>query len=304
MTDISGKTLIVVTGPTGSGKTDLAIGLARRLGCDIISADSRQMFRDTPVATAAPTAAQLSLAPHHLVGFLDLEEQYSASRFDADVSEILDGIWSRSDHAIMCGGSMMYIDAFIYGLDDLPDIDPEIRRATWALYETGGLQALHDELRTVDPAYLDRADPYNYKRLVHAIEVSRQAGAPYSTLLTGSRRQHPFRIHKLCIGHDRPSLFDRINRRTRGMIEAGLEEEARRVFPLRHLNSLNTVGLKEMFSYFDGHYTFDEAVEKIARNTRVYAKKQLTWLKRDSSVIYLPADDPLAAAEKLIINHK
>lgn len=298
---IADKTLVIVTGPTASGKTALAVLLSRMLQCEIISADSRQVYRRMSIVTAAPDAEQLAAVPHHLVGFLEPEDSYSAAAFDADVSRLLPQLWERSDYAVMCGGSMMYIDAFVNGLDNLPDIPLTLRDAVWRLFDEGGLPALHDRLRELDPAYLATADPVNHKRLIHAIEVSIQAGVPYSSLLTGSRREHPFRIVKLALAPGRADLFARIGRRVDRMLAEGLENEARELYHLRGLNSLNTVGLKEMFQYFDGCMSLPQAADKIARNTRVYAKKQLTWLKRDPSVIYVPADaDPLTYSLSII----
>lgn len=299
--DISGKTLVVVTGATGSGKTGLAIELAGRLGCHIISADSRQAYRDLPIGTAAPTPQQLAAAPHHLVGMLGLEESYSAAAFDSDVAALLPQLWKESNHAIICGGSMMYVDAFVYGLDELPDISPEIRQRAWGIYEENGVKGLHEVLRELDPRYLAKADPANYKRLIHAVEVSIQAGVPYSSLLTGRKREHPFRIIRLAIGHERDELFVRINRRVDEMIEAGMEEEARRVYALRHLNSLNTVGYKELFAMMEGRMDRSTAIARIGKNTRVYAKKQLTWMKRQPDINILTPDRAIDEAMTIIM---
>lgn len=288
----SRNTLIVITGPTGSGKTDVAIQLARRLGCEIISADSRQMYRDLPIGTAAPTPEQLAAVPHHLVGNLALTDYYSAACFEQDVLALLPRLWERSQYAIMCGGSMMYIDAVCNGIDALPTVSDDIRAAALEVYTRGGLDALIDALRVHDPGYLATApDLNNHKRLVHALEVSMQAGCPYSSLLTGRKTERPFNIVKLALNMPRDVLFDRINRRVEAMIAAGMEEEARRVYPMRHLNSLNTVGYKELFAMFDGTMDRDTAIARIGKNTRVYAKKQLTWLKRDPSVRYIATVD-------------
>lgn len=282
------NTLIVITGPTGSGKSDLAVALAQRLGCEIISADSRQMFRDIPIGTAAPSASQLAAVPHHLVGQLALDDYYSAACFEQDVLTLLPRLWERSPYAILCGGSMMYIDAVCNGIDPIPTVSDHNRAAALDIYTHGGLPALHEALQQLDPHYLATApDLNNHKRLIHAVEVSMEAGKPYSSLLTGRRAERPFRILKLVLTLPREELFDRINRRVDAMMEAGLEEEARRVWPLRHLNSLNTVGYKEMFAWFDGTMTRDEAVARMAKNTRVYAKKQITWFKRDPDAIFI-----------------
>lgn len=276
-----------MTGPTASGKSALAMRLARELSTEIISADSRQLYRDIPIVTAAPTREMLAEVRHHLVGTLGLSDYYSAARFEQEALEILPAIWQKSDVAIVCGGSMMYVDALTDGIDQLPDIDPEIRRQAYAIMEEGGIEAVERRLRQLDPAYWEKVDRANYKRMIHAIEVSIQAGVPYSSLLTGRRRKRPFRIVKTALSMDREELFGRINRRVDLMMEAGLEEEARRVYPLRQYNSLNTVGLKEMFAWFDGVMDRETAIARIAKNTRVYAKKQITWLKKSADTIFI-----------------
>ena len=258
------------------------MSLAKELSTDIISADSRQLYRDIPIVTAAPTREMLAEVRHHLVGTLGLADYYSAARFEEEALSILPGIWQKSDVAIVCGGSMMYVDALTDGIDRLPDIDPEIRRQAYAIMEEGGIEAVERRLRQLDPDYWEKVDRANHKRMIHAIEVSMQAGVPYSSLLTGQRRRRPFRIIRTALCMEREELFGRINRRVDMMMEAGLEEEARRVYPLRQYNSLNTVGLKEMFEYFDGTLGRVEAIERIKKNTRVYAKKQMTWHNRRS----------------------
>lgn len=292
-----GKTLIVVTGPTGSGKTALAIELARRLGCEIISADSRQLFREIPIGTAAPDSAELAAVPHHMVGCLGLGEYYSAAQFEADVLRLLDVLFEKHDYAVLCGGSMMYVDAVTRGIDELPTISPEVRRSAYGILESEGLEGVRSRLSELDPEYYAQVDLNNHKRLVHALEICMEAGVPYSSLRTGQARVRPFKVVKFALDFPREELFGRINRRVEAMMEAGLEDEARRVYPLRHLNSLNTVGYKELFAYFDGKWDLATAVAKIARNTRVYAKKQLTWLRRDSAVNWLDPHSPDVAAD-------
>lgn len=288
------KTLIVITGPTASGKSDLAVEVARRLGTEIVSADSRQIYRGIPIVTASPTAEQLAAVPHHLVGVLGLEEYYSASCFEQDALRILDGIFSRSDYAVACGGSMMYIDALCHGIDALPTVPDDIRQGLKSELDARGPEWLLGELRRLDPAYYAEVDRKNLKRVFHAVEICLAAGAPYSSLRTGRKAERPFRVLKFGLSLPREQLFARINARVDKMVEAGLEAEARRVYELRHLNSLNTVGLKEMFQYFDGEMDFATAVARIGKNTRVYAKKQLTWFRRDALIRWLDADaDPL-----------
>ncbi len=280
----SQKTLVVITGPTGVGKTAAAIEAAKHLGCEIINADSRQVFRGLPIGTAAPTAAEMAEVRHHFAQFLDLGDYYSASEFEADVLRLLPELWQKSDFAVMCGGSMMYVDAVCRGIDDIPTITDSVRAAVAHDLATGGLEAILSELETLDPAYYDTVDRQNVKRVVHAVEICRQAGVPYSTLRTGKAKERPFNIIKIGLNMERQLLFDRINRRVDTMVEAGLEDEARSVFHLRHLNSLNTVGYKEMFAYFDGIMDRTTAIERIKKNTRVYAKKQLTWYARDPMI--------------------
>lgn len=291
--------LVVITGPTASGKTGLSIKLASRLGCDIISADSRQLFRDIPIGTAAPTPEELATVTHHFVGTLSIDEYYSAARYEEDVMTLLPQLWKKSSCAVMCGGSMMYVNAVTRGIDDLPTVSDGVRRHVMELYEREGIEGVRATLRNLDPGYLAIADPANHRRLIHAIEISLEAGRPYSSLRTGGVKERPFRVVKMMIDYPREELFDRINRRVDMMIESGFIEEARRVYPLRHLNSLNTVGYKEMFACFDGEMTLDTAISRMKKNTRVYAKKQLTWLKRDPAVIRLnpstALNDALAA---------
>ncbi|MCM1111039.1 MAG: tRNA (adenosine(37)-N6)-dimethylallyltransferase MiaA [Clostridium sp.] len=292
MTGRGRNILIAVTGPTGSGKSDLAIALARRFGSEIISADSRQIYRGIPIGTAAPAAADLAAVPHHFVQILPLDAYYSAAQFESEVTALLPRLWQRSRVQILCGGSMMYVDAVTDGIDPLPTVTPAIRDSVVRLYEEEGTEALIGRLRDLDPVYLETADLNNHKRLRHALEVSLQAGRPYSSMLTGTRRRRDFDILRVAIGHPRERLFERINSRVDRMIRDGLEQEARSVYGLRHLNSLNTVGYKEMFAMFDGLMNRQTAIARIAKNTRVYAKKQLTWIRRrpDTTIFLDPAD--------------
>lgn len=267
--------------------------MARLLGCDVISADSRQIYRGMPIGTAVPTSEERGEITHHFLETLDPWQYYSASLFAEQVMELLPTLWKHSPVQVMCGGSMMYVDAVARGLDDLPTISPEVRTSVLDLYHRGGIPALIAELERTDPLSLQKIDQQNHKRLIHAIEITREAGVPYSRLCGREKAARPFRTLRVAIDRDREDLFNRINRRTGRMIERGLIEEARSLYPLRHLNALNTVGYKELFAYFDDQMDLPTATARIAKNTRVYAKKQLTWLKRDSDIIWLRPDETL-----------
>lgn len=286
------NTLVVITGPTGVGKTDTAISIAQALSAEIISADSRQLYRDIPIGTAAPTAQQQAIVPHHFVGTLALDQYYSAAQYESDVMQLLPQLFARSPYAVMCGGSMLYIDAVCRGIDDIPTVSDEIRAQVYAQYEKHGLDYMLAQLQELDPVHYEVVDKKNYKRVVHAVEICLQAGQPYSSLRTNSTKERPFDIIKIGLNLPREQLFDRINRRVWAMIDEGLIEEARKVYPMRHLNSLNTVGFKELFAYFDGTMDYDTAVARIQKNTRVYAKKQLTWYAKDDDMRWFtPGND-------------
>ncbi len=298
------KTLVIITGPTASGKSGLAVELASHLGCDIISADSRQIYRGISIGTAAPDREQLSKVRHHFVGVFDLDQYYSAALFEQQVMELLPRLWTNNDYAVMCGGSMMYIDAVTHGIDELPTISRQTRSSVKSLYEQNGIEAIKAELEKLDPIYLESADPNNHKRLIHALEITIEAGAPCSELLTGKSKTRPFRIVKMAIDYPRDELFRRINIRVDRMIADGLEAEAASVYHLRHLNSLNTVGYKELFAMMEGTMPREVAIPRIAKNTRVYAKKQMLWLRKDPGVILLnPAEELLPQALAAIAVH-
>lgn len=292
--------LVVVTGATASGKTALALDLAEALGCDIISADSRQIYRDLPVGTAAPTAAQLARVRHHMVGTHALDDEYSAAAFEADVMRLLPRLFVRRSAAVMCGGSMMYVDAVVRGIDDMPSVSTAVRARVDAFLHEQGPEALLAWLELIDPDMHRIVDRSNMRRVAHAVEVTLEAGVPYSSLRTGVAKSRPFDVLKLVVDMPRQRLFDRINARVQSMVADGLLDEVRRVYPLRGLNSLNTVGYKELFTWLDGSWDLDTALSRMAKNTRVYAKKQLTWLARDPDVHMLPPDAPFAAAVGLI----
>jgi tRNA dimethylallyltransferase len=282
------------------GKTAAAIELAQQLRCDIINADSRQIYRGIPICTAAPTPEQLAAVRHHFVAFKDLEETYNAAQFESDVLTLLPSLWQQGDYAVMCGGSMLYVDAVCRGIDQLPDISPEVRSAVKRKLHDEGLECLVDELEQLDPQYATTIDRKNTSRVCHAVEICRQTGVPYSTLRTGNVKSRDFNIIKLALNIERDQLFNRINTRVDRMIEAGLEQEARSVYHLRHLNSLNTVGMKEMFAIFDGTMDRHTAIERMKKNTRVYAKKQLTWYRRDPYVTWVTPDEAVATALNLL----
>ena len=272
--------VIVITGPTASGKSALALELAAQRGLEIISADSRQVFTGIPIVTAMPTPEELASVKHHLIDMLPLDAYYSASRFEEDALRIAREQLEEKGEVIVCGGSMMYIDAFCNGIDDLPTVSDAIRTATYREFEEAGLEEALVTLRDMDPEYYEIVDKKNFKRVIHAIEIMRASGVTYTSLRRGEKKKRDFEIDFRYIDLPRDVLFDRINRRVDKMVEAGLEEEAARVYPLRGLNSLNTVGLKEMFAWMDGEMDRTTAIERIKKNTRVYAKKQETWHKR------------------------
>lgn len=277
-------TLLVILGPTGVGKTELSLRVAEHFGSPILSSDSRQLYKDLPIGTAAPTAEQLQRVPHYLVGTLSLTDYYSASRFEEEALQLLDTLFQTHPVVMMTGGSMMYIDAICKGIDEMPTVTPEIRKAVYDQFEREGLPPLLAELQAADPLHYQEVDRNNYKRVLHAVEICRQTGRPYSDYRTHTPKQRPFRILKIGLNRDRDILCERINRRVDQMMADGLLEEARQVYPFRHLNALNTVGYKELFRYFDGEWSWETAVEKIKRNTRVYARKQMTWFKRDTEI--------------------
>lgn len=275
------KKLIVVTGPTASGKTDIAVRLALEHDTEIISADSRQIYKGIPIVTAVPDESQRMGVTHHLIETLPLDAYYSAAMFEEDAMRIARDIWRKRDIAVVCGGSMMYVDALVNGIDELPTVPDSIRIPLMREWKDNGDDWLRDRLKTLDPEYYATVDRVNMKRVFHAVEICIAAGVTYTSLRTGKRKKRDFEIEKIVIDLPREELFDRINRRVTAMVEKGLVEESRRVYPMRHLNSLNTVGLKEMFSYFDGDIDLETAITRIQKNTRVYAKKQMTWLKKE-----------------------
>lgn len=275
------KTLIVITGPTGVGKTKLCLNLAEWFDTPIINADSRQMFQEIPIGTAAPTDEEQQRVKHYFVGNLRLDDYYNASMFELDVMKLLNELFKEKEIILMSGGSMMYIDAVCNGIDDIPNVNKEVREAVMKDYQEKGLDALNAELELLDPEYFAIVDRKNHKRVVHAVEICRSTGKTYTSFRTSKKKERPFRIIKIGLTREREELYERIDRRVEQMIDQGLVEEARSVYPKRSLNSLNTVGYKELFEHFDGKTTLDEAIFKIKCNTHKYCRKQLTWFKRD-----------------------
>ncbi len=284
MPNINDNTLIVLLGPTASGKTDLAIALAQHFKTEIISADSRQFYKEIPIGTAAPNADQLALVKHHFVGHLSIQDNYNVFRFEQDVLKLLEKGFKSHDVFVMTGGSGLYIDAVCQGIDELPDPDIGLRNSLEKLFKEQGIEVLQQKLKELDPVYFQSVDLKNSKRLMRAIEVCLQTGKPYSQQRLNKGKERPFNIIKVGLDMPREILNQRINLRTDEMINAGWLNEAKAVFPLRDLNALNTVGYKELFSYFDGERTLEEALVKIKTNTRRYAKRQMTWFRKDKSI--------------------
>ena len=280
----AGRTLIVIVGPTGVGKTETCLRLAEYFHIPIINADSRQLFSEIPIGTAAPTQEQMARVKHYLVGTLGLDDYYSASKFEEDVLCLLDQLFAASPMALLAGGSMMYIDAVCNGIDDIPTIDEHTRSNMKRRLAEEGLPALVDELKQLDPDHWAIVDKHNPRRVVHALEICHMTGKTYTSFRKSQKKERPFNIVKIGLNRPREELYERINRRVDQMMADGLLEEARSVYPKRHLNALNTVGYKELFNYIDGIWTLDEAVERIKGNTRRYCRKQLTWLKRDADI--------------------
>lgn len=285
------KKLIVIVGPTASGKTSTAIAVARRYQTEIISADSRQFFRELKIGTAAPTPEELEAAPHHFVGHLSIKDYYNASQFESDAIGKLKEIFSTRDVAVMTGGSGLYIDAVVSGIDELPDPTPELRENLKKIWREQGVEALQDLLLKHDPEFYRIVDLKNPKRLLRALEVSITAGKPYSDLRVRASEERFFETIFIGLECERTILNERIHRRVAQMLEAGLVEEAMRFFDARHLNALNTVGYKELYEWKEGKISFEQAVENIKTNTRRYAKRQMTWFRKNEATRWLPYDD-------------
>lgn len=292
-------TLIVLIGPTGVGKTELSLRLAENFQTSIVSADSRQLYAELKIGTAAPTPEQLNRVPHHLVGTLHLSDYYSAAQYELEAMEILNQLFTENDVVILTGGSMMYVDAICKGIDDIPTVDAETRQLMLQRYKEEGLEQLCSELRILDPEYYKIVDLKNHKRVIHALEICYMTGKTYTSFRTKEKKERPFNIIKIGLLRDREELYQRINQRVDQMIEDGLVEEAKSVVSYRNLNSLNTVGYKEIFKYLDGEWDLPFAIEKIKQNSRIYSKKQMTWFKRDEEIKWFHPDQEQEILEYL-----
>jgi tRNA dimethylallyltransferase len=277
-------TLIVVLGPTGVGKSNIGVQLAKHYHSEIISADSRQFFRELSIGTAVPPSGELEMVPHHFIQNKSIHDYYNVSEYETEALELISRLFAKVNPVILTGGSMLYVDTICNGIDDIPTVDPEIRDEVIGWYEKNGIDALRQRLLEVDPEYYRIADLNNHKRMLHAVEIHQMTGRPFTSFRKKTIKERPFRIIKIGINQDRKVLYDRINQRVLRMMEAGLLEEVKSVYPYRNLNSLNTVGYKELFLHLDGSITLDEAIDLIQRNTRKYARKQLTWFRRDQQI--------------------
>ena len=285
------KTLVLILGPTGVGKTELSLRVAEHYGCPILNCDSRQIYRGIPIGTAAPTQEELARVKHYFVATRELVEDYNVGQYERDAMALLDDLFKTHEVVVMAGGSMLYADAVCNGLDDLPNVPEPIRGQVQKAYETYGIEWLQSEVKRLDPAYWQIVDQQNPARLAHCVELCMATGKPYSSLRTNTAKKRPFRIVKIALDRPRAQLYERINRRVEQMMEDGLEAEARAVYPLRQLNSLQTVGYKELFASFEGAYDLTRAIELIQQNTRHYAKRQLTWFRRDKDIYWLDANE-------------
>ena len=276
--------LIILLGPTGVGKTELSLKIAEKSDSPILSCDSRQLYKNLTIGTAAPTKEQLARVKHYFIGTLELTDYYSASKYEEDALQLLASLFYTHQNIVMTGGSMMYIDAIAKGIDEIPTVDEQLRQDLKELYQEHGLDPIREQLKLLDPEFYDIVDLKNHKRVIHALEICLMTGKPYSSLRTNTKKERPFNIIKIGLKRDREELYERINLRVDQMMNDGLLEEARKVYPYKELNSLNTVGYKELFNYFDGVWDLDFAVEKIKQNSRIYSRKQMTWFKRDEEI--------------------
>jgi len=288
----------VLLGPTGVGKTEISLRMAEHFGCPIVSSDSRQFYRELKIGTAAPTEAQLARVKHYFIGTHSIHDEYSAGQYELDVMTLLEELFQQHDVVMLVGGSMMYIDAVCNGMDDIPGVDSETREFWMNEFAVKGLEFIQNELLRLDPKHYEEVDLLNYKRVLHALEICTITGKPYSEIRTGQRKERPFEIVKIGLNRPRPELYERINLRVEEMMREGLLEEARQFYEFRHLNTLNTVGYKELYAYMDGTWPLDFAVNMIQQDSRRYAKRQMTWFNRDKETSWFHPED-----EELIFSY-
>lgn len=300
------KTLVVLTGPTGIGKTKLGIEIATHFHTEIVSGDSRQIFKEMTIGTAVPTPQELGAVPHHLIQTHSIHDNFNASRYESEALEIIEGLFQQHNLVVLVGGSMLYIDAVCRGIDQMPDADPEIRKNLKLQFETNGIESLRLQLKKLDPEYYQTVDLKNPARLIHALEICLMTGKPYSSFRTNPQKQRSFQTIKIGLNTDRETLHQRINKRVDQMLASGLIDEAQSLYPLKHLNALNTVGYRELFSWMDGEISQEKAIELIKRNSRRYARKQITWFRRDAEMQWFAPNEskPIIQYLEQQIDHK
>jgi len=283
-TYIMNKNLIVIVGPTAIGKTSLSIEIAKHLNCEIISADSRQFYKEMSIGTAAPTSDELEQANHHFIQHISIHDTYTVGDFEKEALQKIKELFTNNDYAIMVGGSGLYVDAITKGLDSFPEVDSEVRKKLQDDYQKNGIESLQRLLKTLDPVYYDTVDIQNTHRVMRALEVSISSNKPYSSFLTKTEKKRPFNVIKIGLTAERQIIYDRINQRVDLMIKDGLLEEAKSLYEVKHLNALNTVGYKELFNFLDRKWDLDFSVSEIKKNTRRFAKRQLTWFRKDQQI--------------------
>jgi tRNA dimethylallyltransferase len=296
------STLLVMLGPTGVGKTNISLLLAEHLGCPIVSSDSRQFYRELKIGTAAPTEGQLGRVKHYFIGTHSIHDEYNAGQYEKDAIQLLDELFKKYPVVMLVGGSMMYIDAICNGMDDIPTVDPETRAFWQKEYADFGLKYIQNELERLDPLYFNLVDILNPKRILHALEICTVTGQPYSNLRTGQRKLRDFNILKIGLNRPRPELYERINARVDEMMAEGLLQEAERFYQYKTLNTLNTVGYKEIYEYMDGNCTLDFAVNMIKQDSRRYAKRQMTWFNRDKEIMWFHPEELESKIELIVQN--
>ena len=297
-------TLLVLLGPTGVGKTNISIQLAENLECPIVSSDSRQFYRELKIGTAAPNEEQLRRVKHYFIGSHSIQDEYNAGQYEKDAIQLLDELFKKHKVVMLVGGSMMYIDVVCNGMDDIPNVDAETRAFWQKQYANFGLEFIQNELKRLDPKHFELVDIQNPKRVIHALEICSMTGKPYSDLRTGQRKLRNFNILKIGLNRSRPELYDRINKRVDEMMTEGLLQEAEKFYQFKSLNTLNTVGYKELYEYMDGNWTLDFAINMIKQDSRRYAKRQMTWFNRDKEILWFQPEELEAKIELIVQNIK